>query len=124
MPCNCYIGETESLGNPVIRKCSYCESLPNEVERLSWLLAGVTTAVMGYLKPEESYAGMPLPQIEDAVRLRFQCELLCEALKPFYETARGEHLTTNGLMCEFQRSAEKRIEEIRQHVVPAGRARI
>jgi hypothetical protein len=26
MHCRCYIGETESLGNPVIRKCGSCEA--------------------------------------------------------------------------------------------------
>jgi hypothetical protein len=88
-----------------------------ESERLSWLLAGVSTAVLGYLKPEESYANMPLELIEEAIRLRVSFQLACEALKPFYQTSRGQALTTNDLMCEFLRNAEKRIKEIRKVVI-------
>ena len=37
MTCKCYIGETESLGNPVIRKCALCESAPKLTDRLNTL---------------------------------------------------------------------------------------
>lgn len=98
-------------------------TIEKELEEMSWVLAGVCTAVQGYLKPEESYAGMPIPQIEEAVRLRMALALACEALKPFYSTAREKNVTHNELMCEFLKNAEKRIEEIRKVIIPTGRAR-
>lgn len=103
-----------------------CElnNLRAEQERLSWILAGLSTAVLGYLKPEESYAGMPIQQIEEGVRLRMAFSLACEALKPFYSTARDKFVSTNDLMCELLRNADKRISELRSLDVPPGRARI
>ncbi len=107
-----------------MNKANETEILMEEQERLSWLLAGVSTAVLGYLKPHESYAGQPIQQIEEAILLRASFEEACEALKPFMSVAAGKALSTNDLMCDFMRRAEKNIARIRSIVVPAGRARM
>jgi hypothetical protein len=101
------------------------ERLLEEQERLSWIMAGMSTAALGWLKPPYEYAGQPIPQIEDVVRLRAAFEIACEALKPFYACAQNNPtLTTNDVMCQMQREAEKAIKRIRNAYIPPSRHKV
>ena len=78
-PCQCGI-EVDSKGgvhSNHTAECAYGKALAEE-ERLSWTLAGVSTAVLGYLKPTENYSGKPIQQIEEAIVLREAFRLACD----------------------------------------------
>lgn len=92
-----------------------CElnNLRAEQERLSWLLAGVSTAVLGYLKEDEEYAGKPIGQIEEAIQLREAFRIACDQVHRLTD-APGQ--TLNSTMCYFLEQArlpkEKRERQI------------
>lgn len=45
-----------------------------EMERLSWTLAGVDCTLQGYLDPTDNYVGKPIHSIERALNMRTQYE--------------------------------------------------
>lgn len=109
--CDCGV-EVDPLGNVNCTHDPDCQygKLLVEQERLSWLLAGVTTAVMGYLKPEESYAGKPIPQIEDAIVLREAFELACIQLQMNGDVP---DISVNTTMCYYLKLARENCEKAR-----------
>lgn len=76
--------------------CEYGKLLEDR-ERLSRMAAGMSTAALGYLRPDEAYAGKPIAQIEEVIILREAFRLASAALV-CYE---GKAQTTNSVMVHY-----------------------
>lgn len=51
-----------------------------EADHLGWLIARMSAAALGHMKPDEPYPGKPLAPVEEILRLRFAAMTLAEAV--------------------------------------------
>lgn len=107
--CQCVV-EINSHGDCTKTHEPDCEvgKLLAEQERLSWILAGVSTAVLGYLKVDEDYSGKPLDQIEEALVLREAFTLACDQV---HRSVDAPDQTLNSTMCHFLEQARKNVAD-------------
>lgn len=56
------------------------EPRPNpEADHLAWMVARMSAAALGHLKPGEAYPGKPLAPVEEILRLRLAATTLAES---------------------------------------------